>query len=230
MRSLRGKLRSRPSGQYSVEAARRCEISDEGFRAFDELRAHRSQGGNMKVRSEVKGLLRMLVLAVSAILLSACSVPFPVYSVSGENVGLVRALPVNVQVGNFQGAQKEVSCRLQPIGPEGNATFASYIQKALRDEVLIAGNTTRPQTVQISGTVKSIDLSCGIITGSWTIDVDISVNGGSPIPIRTVKTFDGNYMGAVVATRAYQAFVPSIQQLVNDILSNPAVQGGGPRS
>ncbi|HEY4165429.1 MAG TPA: hypothetical protein VGM96_01595 [Reyranella sp.] len=168
-------------------------------------------------------------MSVSALLLSACSVPFPVYSISGENVGLIRNLPVNVQVGDFQGIQKEVTCRLQPIGPEGNATFATYIQKALRDEVLIAGNTPRGQTVQITGTVKNVDLSCGIITGSWTIDVDVSVNGGPPFPIRSVKTFDGNYMGAVVATRAYQAFVPAIQQLVHEILSSPAVQGG-PRS
>lgn len=143
---------------------------------------------------------------------------------------MIRTLPVNVQVGNFQGTQKEVSCRLQPIGPEGNATFATYIQKALRDEVLIAGNTPRPQTVQITGTVRNIDVSCGIITGSWTIEVDISVNSGPPVPVKTVKTFDGNYLGAVVATRAYQAFVPSIQQLVHDILSNPAVQGAAPRS
>jgi hypothetical protein len=180
----------------------------------------------MEIRVERKSAWRVLVLSIAAVLLSACSVPFPVYSISGENVGLIRNLPVNVQVGAFQGTQKEVSCRLQPIGPEGNATFASYVQKALRDEVLIAGNTPRSETVQITGTVKSVDVSCGIITGSWTIDVDISVNGGAPVPIRTVKTFDGNYVGAVVATRAYQAFVPSIQQLVHDILSNPAVQAG----
>jgi hypothetical protein len=172
----------------------------------------------------------MLILSICALFLSACSVPFPVYSVSGENVGLVRNLPVNVQVGNFQGIQKEVTCRLQPIGPDGNATFATYIQKALRDEVLIAGNAPRAQTVQITGTVRNVDVSCGIITGSWTVEVDVSVNGGPPIPIKTVKTFDGNYVGGVVLMRAYQAFVPAIQQVVNEILSNPAVQGAGPRS
>jgi hypothetical protein len=173
---------------------------------------------------------RMLIFPIIAVLLSACSVPFPVYSISGENVGMIRTLPVNVQVGAFQGTQNSVSCRLQPIGPEGNATFAAYIQKALRDEVLIAGNAPRSRTVQITGTVKSVDVSCGIISASWTIDVDISVNGGPPVAIRTVKTFDGNYMGAVVATRAYQAFVPTIQQLVHDILSNPAVQNAEPRA
>jgi hypothetical protein len=184
----------------------------------------------MQIQLGKNGAWRMHIFPIVAVLLSACSVPFPVYSVSGENVGLIRTLPVNVQVGEFAGSQRTVSCRLQPIGPEGNATFASYIQKALRDEVLIAGNTTRPRTVQLTGTVKNVDVSCGIITASWTIDVDVSVNGGPPVPIRTVKTFDGNYMGAVVATRAYQAFVPTIQQLVNEILSNPAVQGAEPRT
>lgn len=184
----------------------------------------------MQSQTERRSAWRMLILPIIALLLSGCSVPFPVYSVSGENVGLIRTLPVNIQVGEFLGSQKEVTCRLQPIGPEGNATFASYIQKALRDEVLIAGNSPRSRTVQITGTVKSVDVSCGIITASWTIDVDISVNGGPPVTIRTVKTFDGNYVGAVVATRAYQAFVPTIQQLVNEILSNPAVQSAEPRA
>ncbi len=76
----------------------------------------------------------------------------------------------------------------------------------------------------ITATLVDIDVSCGIIEADWTIDLDISVNGQPAQRVRTVRRFDGNYVGQVVAMRAYQAFVPTVQQVVADILALPSVR------
>jgi hypothetical protein len=159
-----------------------------------------------------------------ALCLAGCSVPFPTYGVSARNVETVRSTPATIKVGPITGAQTSVSCRLQPIGPEGSGTFASYIQEAIADEVVIAGGAPRDRTIQISGTLTNVDVDCGIINGSWTIEMALVVNNGPPVSVKTARNFDGNYFGGVVLQRAYGAFVPTVQQFVADVLNSAAVQ------
>ena len=172
-------------------------------------------------------LPRRLSLALSCTLiictLSGCAVPFPVYSVSGKNVAAFRSIPQTIKLGQFTGDQRSVSCRLQPISPEGGGTFASYIRNAFDEEMIIAERRPREgEVVELTGTLKNINVDCGIISASWTIEMEFSVGGRPPFTVRTVHTFDGNYFGGVVLTRAYTAFVPSVQEFVNAVLNNPS--------
>lgn len=154
---------------------------------------------------------------------SACSVPFPVYSVSAHNVQAIRALPATIRLDQITGSQTSVSCRLQPIAPENDATFASYIRTAFEDELVIANAAPHDKVVELSAALKNIDVDCGIINGDWTIDIAVSMNNQPPVDIKTIHKFDGNYAGAVVLNRAYTAFVPSVQQLIGDVLTSPAM-------
>jgi hypothetical protein len=169
------------------------------------------------------GHLLPLALAVTVCAVSACSVPFPVYSVSAPNVQAIRALPATIRLGQITGSQTSASCRLQPIAPENDTTFASYIRKAFEDELVIANAPPHNKVVELSGTVKNVDVDCGIIDGDWTIDMAVSVNSQPPVEIKTVRRFDGNYAGVIVLNRAMTAFVPSVQQLIDDVLTSPAM-------
>jgi hypothetical protein len=159
-----------------------------------------------------------------ACLVSGCSVPFPVYSVSGRNVATIRSSPNTIKLGQFSGEQKSVSCRLQPIGPEGGGTFASYIRNAFKDEMIIAGVTPPETAMELNGTLKDIDVDCGIISAAWVIEMEMTIGALPPFTVKTVRAFDGNYFGGVVLSRAYTAFVPAVQDLVNDVLTNPSFQ------
>ena len=155
----------------------------------------------------------ILLTMLASFAVSACTVPFPVYSISGENVEIVRSIPAKIKVKQFTGPQSEVTCRLQPIGPEGGKTFAAFISKAFADDVSIAGSISE-KSIEINGVLKHVDVSCGIANGSWVIEMEISVDDQPPFTVRTVRKFDGNFAGAVVAMRAYQAFNPAVQQFV----------------
>jgi hypothetical protein len=173
-------------------------------------------------------LARRLSLAVSAIAtmcaVSGCSIPFPVYSVSGRNVGTIRTIPNTIKLGQFSGEQKSVWCRLQPISPEGGVTFASYIKNAFNDEIIIAGVTPTQGSIELNGTLRDIDVDCGMGSASWVIEMEFTLGAQPPFTVRTSRAFEGSFAGAVVGARAYQAFVPTVQDLVNDVLMNPAFQ------
>lgn len=172
----------------------------------------------------VSGFLIPLALVAMVCTVSACSVPAPVYSVSAPNVQAIRALPATIRLGQITGSQTSVSCRLQLIAPENDTTFASYIRKAFEDELVVANAPPHDKVVELSGSLKNVDVDCGIINGDWTINIAVSVNNQPPVVIKTVRQFDGNYFGAIVTRRAHAAFVPSVQQLIGDILTNPAMQ------
>jgi len=163
--------------------------------------------------------------------LSGCSMPFPVYSVSGKNVASLRSMSKPIKLGQFAGDQKSVSCRLQPISPEDGSTFASYIRNAFNEEMIIAGVNAGDGAPELRGTLKNIDVDCGIISASWIIEMEFSVGDRAPFTVKTVREFDGNYFGQVVFSRAYTAFVPSVQAFVNDALNHPSLQAaaGGVR-
>jgi len=98
------------------------------------------------------------------------------------------------------------------------------IAKAISEEIIMAGGAQREPKVTLSGTLKNVDVDCGILSGSWTIEMDVSINNQPSFSLKTIHEFDGNYFGAVVFNRTHTAFVPTIQDLVNNIISSPSFQ------
>ena len=157
----------------------------------------------------------------AVLLLVGCAVPFPVYTVSTTNITSIRASQRSVEVADFSGTQTSVSCRTQPISPEGGRTFAQYIRGAFNDEIIIAGVKPGTAKSRVSLALKNIDVDCAIGTGSWIFEVTVTIDGQRSYDVRTVRTFEGSFAGAIVGQRAYQAFVPSVQQLITDVMAHP---------
>ena len=167
--------------------------------------------------------LRLCLILVPLLVSGCSSVPFPTYAVSGSNVSTIRSIPAAISVGEFSGSQGRVSCRAQRIEPEGGATFGAFIQDAFNNEVLIAGEASGPK-MEIRGLMREVAVACGISEGSWTIEAEISINNGPPFTARTVRNFEGSFAGVIVYQRAFQAFVPAVQDFVSYVLNSPQVR------
>lgn len=76
----------------------------------------------------------------------------------------------------------------------------------------------------LSIVLKSIDVFCGILSASWTIELQVQVDDRPAFAVKTVREFDGNYLGGVVLTRAYQAFIPAVQAAISAVLTHAEVQ------
>jgi hypothetical protein len=94
----------------------------------------------------------------------------------------------------------------------------------LNDEIIIAGGTPTQGTLEVVGTLKAIDVWCGTLDASWTIEMEFSIDNQAPFTVKTVRMFDGNFVGAWIVNRAYNEFVPAVQDFLNGILTHPSFQ------
>lgn len=156
--------------------------------------------------------------------LSACAVPFPVYTVSSANVATIRSSERSIELGTFAGDTSYVSCRLNQIQPEGGKTFAQYIRSAFNDELVIAGNSSTKPKVPLNVKLFYIDVSCNSTDSRWEIDLEVTLPGRDPFTVKTLRRFDYNFLGGVMLPRAYQAFVPTVQEAVANVLAHPEVR------
>lgn len=168
--------------------------------------------------------VRLILTLVSIAALTACAVPFPVYTVSSSNIAAIRSAERPVELATFSGDNTSVSCRLQQISPEGGKTFAQYIRAAFNDELVIAGNTSTKPKIPLSIKLTNIDVSCNALDSRWEIDLEISVPGQEAFVVKTLRRFDYNFLGGVMLPRAYQAFVPTVQEAVANVLTHPTVR------
>ena len=141
--------------------------------------------------------------------LTACAVPFPVYTVSSGNVATLRSSERSIELGTFTGGTTYVSCRLNQIQPEGGKTFAQYIRSAFNDELIIAGNTSVKPRVPLNVKLIYIDVSCNSTDSRWEIDLEVTLPGRDPFTVKTLRRFDYNFLGGVMLPRAYQAVHPA---------------------
>lgn len=156
--------------------------------------------------------------------LAACAVPFPVYTVSSGNVATLRSSERSIELGTFTGNTASVSCRLQQIQPEGGKTFSQYIRAAFKDELIIAGNSSTKPKIPLNVKLVYIDVSCNSTDSRWEIDVEVTLPGQEPFTVKTLRRFDYNFIGGVILPRAYQAFVPTVQEVVSNVLDHPEIR------
>jgi hypothetical protein len=161
-------------------------------------------------------------LVVAAVILAACAVPFQAYTISSSNISAIRSTQRNVELGEFIGQQASASCRLRRIGPDGDRTFAQYIRSAFNDELVIAGQPTARERSMVSLKMRDVDVDCGNIWASWTIEADVKIANQLPFTVKVVHEFDGNFIPDIVWQRANVAYVPAVQEFIAAIIANPA--------
>ena len=168
--------------------------------------------------------LRAFAATVAVAALTACAVPFPVYTVSSGNISTLRSSERSIELGSFIGDTGSISCRLQQIQPEGGKTFAQYIRAAFNDELVIAGNLSTKPKIPLNVKLTYIDVSCNSIDSRWEIDLEVTLPGRDPFIVKTLRRFEYNFLGGVMLPRAYQAFVPTVQEAVANVLAHPEIR------
>lgn len=174
-----------------------------------------------RILANARSTKLIFLMITTLFFLQGCAVPFPVYTISSKNITTIRSTPKTIKLGDFQGNQKSVSCRLQPISPENGNTFAQYIHDAFQDELIIADPATNSD-LTLTAKVLDIDVDCAMGTASWEVSMEVTVGNEPPFVVKTIRTFDGNFLGGVVLTRAYQAFTPTVQDVITNILIHPS--------
>lgn len=167
------------------------------------------------------------VAAVSLIaVLSGCSTySASRYAISADNVVALRSLQdQKLTVGDFTSTPRndetgapltEIMCRgVGPIKTPDGESFASYIQKAMVDEMKMAEVYDPDSRTSISGNLDSINFSS--MDGRWDIDLTLKSTNGHSMSLTESYAYKTSFYGETACNQTAQALMPAIQNLVGN--------------
>lgn len=190
---------------------------------------------NIRVYSNeifTQNLLNYMIkkLAIVAILfsLTACSTYMPQrYSISADNNLALKAIGVgNISVGAFKGPMSfDNACRgAGPIAPPDNMSFEAYIQKALADELKVAGMfDEKTPKVTLTGAVEQLRFSSsrGLTGGEWDIGLRLSSSNGKSISALEHYEFNSGFVADTACKQTAEAYLPAVQNLIGKLIKSP---------
>jgi hypothetical protein len=167
--------------------------------------------------------MRKIILSICALTaLSGCSTySASRYSMSADNVIALKSLNGKVaNVGAFSATtpgQTEIMCRgVGPIKTPDGEPFASYIRKALVDELRMGGSFSTSAPTTLTGNLDAIDFSSN--SGSWNLSLTVKSSNGKSMSATESYAFTSSFYGETACNQTAQAFMPAVQNLVGKIV------------
>ena len=173
--------------------------------------------------------MRLVVIIVLLLTVIGCAPTITQrYVSSGNNVSVLRELyaktPHKIKVGEFEGDKNVVGCRGPNIAPPDRMTYASFIRNALVEDLMLANVHSDNSDIDLSGSLIDIDVSCGIGTGKWIIEMELAIQGMEAFTVKNSYDFEGAIIGVTVFSNANLALVPAIQEFIRVVINHPKFQ------
>lgn len=172
--------------------------------------------------------MKKTVIALSVLALTACSTYMPQrYSISADNNVALKAIDAgSINVGSFKGpANFDNSCRAAgPIAPPDNMSFEAYIQKALADELKVAGKfDDKTPKVTLSGTLEKLAFSSsrGLTGGSWDVGLRVHSSNGKSTFVSEHYEFNSGFIADTACKQTAEAYYPAVQNLIGKLVKSP---------
>jgi hypothetical protein len=172
--------------------------------------------------------MKKIVIALSVLALTACSTYMPQrYSISADNNVALKAIDAgSINVGPFKGpANFDNSCRAAgPIAPPDNMSFEAYIQKALADELKVAGKfDDKTPKVTLSGTLEKLAFSSsrGLTGGSWDVGLRVHSSNGKSTFVSEHYEFNSGFIADTACKQTAEAYYPAVQNLIGKLVKSP---------
>ena len=172
--------------------------------------------------------MKKFLLALSVLALSACSTFTPQrYNISADNNVALKAIGVgNINVGSFAGPSSfDRACRgAGPIAPPDNMSFEAYIQKALADELKVAGMfDDKAPKATLSGVVEQLSFSSsrGLTGGEWNIRLRVNSSNGKSMSVSEHYEFESGFIADTACKQTAEAYLPAVQNLIGKLVKSP---------
>ncbi len=136
----------------------------------------------------------------------------------------------SINVGTFKGPTTfDNSCRAAgPISPPDGMSFEAYIQKALADELKVAGMfEDRSPKVTLTGVVEKLDLSSsrGLTGGSWDIGLRVNSSNGKSTFVSEHYEFNSGFDALTACKQTAEAYLPAVQNLIGNLVKSADFRG-----
>jgi hypothetical protein len=168
-----------------------------------------------------------LVGAFLTIGFSGCANKVHDYSISSDNIMSLRETSkekIKINVGEFtdsKNGETTLMCRLStPIGTPKGETFASYIQKALKKELLIANVYDTNAKNTITANLDDIYGSTTLGNAYWEFKMTIKSSNGVSYNVASRYDYESSFSAISACSEMQRSFVSAVQKLNGEIINN----------
>jgi hypothetical protein len=103
-------------------------------------------------------------------------------------------------------------------------SFEGYIQKALADELKVAGmfDDKAPRTT-LSGAVEQLAFSSsrGLTGGEWDITLRVRSSNGKSVLVSEHYEFESGFVADTACKQTAEAYFPAVQNLIGKLVKAP---------
>jgi hypothetical protein len=176
---------------------------------------------------------KLLIPIIIAVALSACqSYTAQTYSISPDTIRSVKNLKLNesITVGDVSASTSiDLGCRaMGPIILPNRLTLASYVKKAMEDELKI-GDAYAYQNPKITlmGQISKFNMSSskGLTKGYYDIELKVISTNGNSLQVNEYYEFESGYDAVTACKNTSDALMPAVQNLVGKIYRSPQFEG-----
>jgi len=169
--------------------------------------------------------LHLASVGVVSVALFGCSHMTPRYGMSSANIETIHqgvgASPQKLSVGEFTAWAPNVSssmCRAAgAVSTPDHEPFATYIQRALVDELKAGGVYAADSQIRIDGKLDHIDFNSNIGSGKWQIDLTVTGFQNGPVNLHETYEFSTNFVADIACDQVAAALQPSVQALLGKL-------------
>lgn len=176
----------------------------------------------------MKKLFHGIVGLVAIMALSGCANKVHDYSVSTENLIALKSISKTskkVNIGKFTDSGREersVMCRLAtPIGtPQGN-TFASYIQNALKKELIISDMYSESGAATITANLDETYGSTTLGNAYWSFKMTLKSSNGQTYKVDSRYDYESSFSAMSACSEMQRSYPLAVQKLIGKIVKDP---------
>lgn len=173
----------------------------------------------------MKKTLRLVCIALFAVVATGCAMVTPNYQPSVENVeALKKAGVAAANVGTFDVSKAKsgatsIAIRANTMSSSVGANYGSYLANALKQELELAKSYDSKATNVISGSILKNDIAAGgMSTNSGEMEVQFVVKRGDAIRfdkvVSTTNSWESSFVGAIAIPKAQQQYPLLVQKLI----------------
>jgi hypothetical protein len=166
-----------------------------------------------------------VAVITTAVLFTGCGIKSSEYSASAQNVQALKKYEgTKIAVSKFTAktpGQHSTLCRLaETITTPNDEPYESYIEKALKEELMMAGLYDESSKIKISGYIEEVVGSSMLGDAYWKFKVKVSSSNGKEFTVSTKKEYSSSFLAYTACNNMGSTFAPSVKQLITDIINN----------
>lgn len=169
-------------------------------------------------------MLSIGLVSLVTVFSTGCTYNISPYGASADNVGKLKNIRTKINVSDFTASkpgESSIVCRgAGPVATPGKIAFEKYIKEAFVSELKLAGKYDEKSPITINGNLEEVDFNSNLGIANWIFTLRAVSSNSKSVTVSTKYEFDGSFIADKACQEVAQAFVPAVQKLISDLVSD----------